>query len=119
MLLREVCIIEKKMTNETIAEFLRPLHESKDKRKRYQKFFLAGDKCYTMEAAKKFKQLKVPTMILWAENDRYLPKSWGRKLYDEIKGAKRFHIIPHCGHFWQEEKAEEFSKYMLEFISSA
>jgi pimeloyl-ACP methyl ester carboxylesterase len=56
-------------------------------------------------------------MIVWGGNDRWLNVSWGRKLYDEIAGARRMEVIPFAGHFLQEEKPELVAKYIREFVS--
>ena len=38
-------------------------------------------------------------------------------LFDEIPGACQFELIPFCGHFWQEEKPEEFTFIIRGFLA--
>lgn len=60
-------------------------------------------------------KVKVPTLILWAENDMLFPTSAAQKLHQNIKGSV-LKTIPKCGHWLQEEKPDEVNKYILEFL---
>lgn len=58
-----------------------------------------------------------PTLILWGENDKFLPVSLGERIHEDITGSK-MQIIPNCGHFIQEDHPEEATKIITEFIGS-
>jgi len=105
-----------KMTNRSIAEYLRPLQNSTQGRARFRKFLLAGHPRYTMQAVEGLKRFDKPTLVIWAADDYYISPSWGKKLAEEIPGVKRFVLVPFAGHFWQEERAPEFSSHMLAFL---
>ena len=104
------------LTKDTIEEYLRPLIESSNSRKRFIKFLLAGNSDSTMKVVSDLKRFDRPTQILWAADDYYVSPSWGRKLFEDITGAKQFELIPFCGHFWQEERPLEFAVFMKEFL---
>ena len=107
----------RKLTDEAIAEYLRPLSEGPEARARFRRFVLAGDKRYTELAAEGLRRFDKPTLVVWAGDDYYLSPSWGRKLYEEIPGAERFEIVPFCGHFWQEERPAEFCAHIGGFLA--
>ncbi|MEH2390146.1 MAG: alpha/beta hydrolase [Nostoc sp.] len=59
--------------------------------------------------------LKVPTLMIWGENDTAL----GKELtYDTAAYVKDFQIkyIPNCGHWVQQEQPELVNQYMREFL---
>ena len=61
--------------------------------------------------------LKIPTLILWGEEDRLVPVAHGIEAARRIPGA-RIHVFPNCGHWPQMERAEEFNKLVLEFLGA-
>lgn len=105
------------LTDFAIDEYTKINRMGPDKFEQFRLFTLAGDCRYTLEAARKFGEFDRPTMIVWGGNDRWLNVSWGRKLYDDIAGARRMEVIPFAGHFLQEEKPELVAKYIREFMS--
>jgi len=63
-------------------------------------------------------KVKVPTLILWAENDMLFPPSVAVRLHHNIPGSV-LKTIPECGHFLQEEKSDEVNRYLVEFLQDA
>ncbi len=53
--------------------------------------------------SKEYKKIKIPTLIIWGENDIVIRKDKAYRLHEDIKNSKLY-IIPHCGHIPQEEK---------------
>ncbi len=106
------------LTDDAIDEYLKFNSMGRSKFEQFRRFALAGDCKYTLKAAERFHTLDCPTMVVWAGNDRWLNVSWGRQLYDDIPGAKRFEVIPFAGHFFQEEKPEICARYIREFMES-
>lgn len=90
--------------------------EGRQRFEQFRRFTLAGDCRYSVEAAQKFGLFDRPTLVIWAGNDRWLNVSWGRRLYEDIAGARRFEVIPFAGHFFQEEKPETCALYIREFM---
>jgi len=59
-----------------------------------------------------------PTLILWGEEDRWLPVSQGQHLHEQICGS-RMVIIPKAGHLPLEERPEESNRAILKFLRIA
>lgn len=105
-----------RLTDASIHEYLRPLTENALRRQNFISFLKAGNSRYTMAYVPELKQFNKPVLILWAADDYYISPSWGARLAEDIPGVVDFKLIPFCGHFWQEEKASEFSSYIHEFL---
>jgi len=60
--------------------------------------------------------LRVPTLILHGEEDRYVPVSWARRAHALIKDSELY-IFPQCGHWLTREKPEEFNRAVLGFLA--
>lgn len=106
------------LSAEVIAEYLRPVRGDAGERERFRQFLLAGSPRYTMAVVPLLRELRVPTLILWAADDRYIPVSWGQKLFETIPGARALEIIPDAGHFWPEEKPAEFAASLARFLGA-
>lgn len=50
-------------------------------------------------------QIRIPTLILWGEADRWIPLANGRRFHRELPDS-RLVILPQCGHVPQEERPE-------------
>lgn len=63
----------------------------------------------------KYKKIKIPTLIIWGEEDKILPVKDGQKLNKDIPNSKLI-IFPKCGHIPLDEKpkktAQEISKFL-------
>lgn len=60
-------------------------------------------------------QLRVPTLIVWGEQDEMIPLSVGRNLHRLIAGSK-LEVIPQCGHLPALERPAEFVRCVLNFL---
>ncbi len=64
------------------------------------------------------RRLAVPTLVLWAAEDRIIPLTIGRRLRKDIPGA-RLASIPDCGHFLQEENPRAVTDHISTFLRDA
>ena len=61
-----------------------------------------------------FHSVKIPTLVIWGENDAITPLREGELIAKTIPGAK-IEIIKNAGHFVFLEKPKEFIKLIKEF----
>jgi pimeloyl-ACP methyl ester carboxylesterase len=61
-------------------------------------------------------RIKIPTLLMWGENDKLLPAAYASVWADHIPQLTRA-LIPHCGHLPHVEKADEVSRVILGFLN--
>ncbi len=64
---------------------------------------------------KNLNTIEKPTLILWGENDTYLPLSLGDRIHNDIMGSQ-MERIPNCGHFVPEDQPELATKIIGAFL---
>lgn len=57
----------------------------------------------------------IPTLIIWGEEDRWIPLQVGYRFRQDMANAT-LSILPQCGHIPQEEKPGETAQLILDFI---
>jgi pimeloyl-ACP methyl ester carboxylesterase len=67
------------------------------------------------EVSKRYKNIKIPTLIIWGDKDVVVRKSTGYRLHRDLKNSK-LKVIEKCGHIPHEEKPKEVLKYILDFL---
>jgi pimeloyl-ACP methyl ester carboxylesterase len=72
---------------------------------------LLGDMREAMHA------LRVPTLLVWGENDPLVPLRYGEAMAQEIAGAKLV-VLPRAAHVAMWDSAEEFNRAVLEFLDA-
>jgi pimeloyl-ACP methyl ester carboxylesterase len=67
------------------------------------------------ELVAKYKDIKVPTLIIWGKQDKIISPKVG-ELLDQAIPASTLKMIDRCGHVPQEEKPEETVPLVLDFL---
>ena len=65
---------------------------------------------------KNLRTIEKPTLILWGEDDTFLPLYLGDLIHKDIKDS-RMERIPNCGHFIQEDQPERATEMIVRFLS--
>ena len=60
-------------------------------------------------------EIRAPTLIIWGENDRWIPLECGYYFRRDIPNS-RLVVIPECGHVPQEEYPEVTASLIVDFI---
>lgn len=66
----------------------------------------------------RLKDLKVPVMTIWGEQDRIIPVSHASIVRQNFPQC-RVHTIPDCGHWPQMEQAEIFNRILIQFLAGS
>lgn len=61
-------------------------------------------------------QIKIPTLLVWGENDHETPVSFGERMRDAISGAKLI-ILKDAGHFCFLDRTEAFVRELVSFLN--
>jgi len=65
--------------------------------------------------AERAKSLQVPTLIIWGEDDQWIPLEIGHR-FDRDLPNSRLVVIPECGHVPQEEYPGVTAQLIIDFI---
>jgi len=60
-------------------------------------------------------RLKIPTLVVWGQEDRIIPVECGELYRQAIPGA-RLEVLPQCGHYPHLEKTEQFVGIVRDFL---
>ena len=74
------------------------------------------DSRYTDEIESRYGELRCPVLILWGEEDRWIPVERGRELAARIPTAT-LRCVPDAGHLVQEDAPEAIVAALLGFLS--
>jgi pimeloyl-ACP methyl ester carboxylesterase len=67
--------------------------------------------------ARRLPLIAAPTLILWGEHDRLIPKSYARRFAQAIKGRSEVKIIAGAGHLAELDAPEAVAAAILQFMS--
>jgi pimeloyl-ACP methyl ester carboxylesterase len=77
-----------------------------------------ADERHTEEIEPLFGCIAAPTLVVWGEDDRWIPAERGRELARRIPGA-RLELLPAAGHLVQEDQPEELVRLLAAHLSSS
>ena len=63
----------------------------------------------------RLRELAVPTLVVWGDDDIYFDPQWGRWLKDTIAGARRLVELKGGRLFFPEERPGEFNEQLRLF----
>ena len=73
-------------------------------------------KRFTDEIEGMYASITRPVLILWGEQDEWIPITKGRKLHQAIPSSE-FHPISNAGHLVQEDAPAMVLSYLIKFFS--
>jgi pimeloyl-ACP methyl ester carboxylesterase len=104
------------VTDELVAAYDRPLAETPGARNTLLRILTEIGPGEMGEIADNLGNIYAPVLILWAEKDPTAPLSIARRLHTDIRGSL-LKTVPDCGHFLTEDRPEEVSRLLLEFLT--
>jgi pimeloyl-ACP methyl ester carboxylesterase len=61
------------------------------------------------------KQIDAPTLIIWGDQDTWVPLSAGEKIHNDLPNSELV-VLENCGHCPMETHSEEFNQILLNFL---
>ena len=110
--LKEVYHDESKLTDKKIDTY-RDLILREDNREA----FIYRSKNKSVDYTDRLNEIKIPTQILWGDNDAWIPVENAKLFAEKIPNVK-VHIMKDTGHIPMEERPEESLKLFVDFIKS-
>ncbi len=113
-------VVDPARLGDAVDEYLRPIARGRspraaaeEARERLRRFTLAGDPRHTLDVLPRLREASPPALVLWGEQDRFLPVDLGRRLARELHAP--FEAVPGCGHFLPEERPDVLVERILSF----
>ena len=103
------------MTDEETVPYVEPWRGEEGQAAFYRQI-AQNDHRDTAEAESLYGRIERPVLVVWGEEDRWLPLEVGEKLHSMIPGS-RFETIPACAHLAQEDATEAVLGRLTEFLS--
>jgi pimeloyl-ACP methyl ester carboxylesterase len=63
-----------------------------------------------------YARIERPVMIVWGEEDRWIPLEKGEQLHKAIPGSQ-LRTIPRCAHLAQEDAPETVAAFLTDFFA--
>ena len=100
-------------TDDIIREYLKPWQGREGKRALIR---VAAGPTEKETLSLDLSAIRVPSLIVWAEQDAFLPMEAAERLERDFGGPTQLKTIPDCGHFLQEENPQEVARLMTAFL---
>lgn len=101
------------LPDDAIEEYLRPIRD-RDGWIRFTRTMLGLDARTTRDLPRPLHTVDLPARVVWGADDPFLPAGIGRRLADDLPGA-RLRLFDHCGHWVPEERPDELAGVICEF----
>jgi pimeloyl-ACP methyl ester carboxylesterase len=105
----------KPIDNETLEEIVRPWTGTEGKAAFYRQIAQADSK-YTDEIQVKYNAIHQPVLILWGEEDKWIPVEQAHSLHQLIPNSKLV-TVPQAGHLVIEERPEILVREIKDFLN--
>lgn len=112
--LRQVLHDDSLVTAERVAEYLAPAQRPGT----YAALRSLGRslRASTPEFEHALAAVRAPTLVVWGDDDRWIPLADADRFVSAIAGARKV-VIADCGHLPQEEKPEELARVLIDFLA--
>ena len=105
----------KPISNETLHEIILPWTGAEGKAAFYRQIAQADSK-YTDEIQAKYSAIHQPVLILWGEEDKWIPVEQAHSLHKKIPNSKLV-TVPQAGHLVIEERPEILVREIKDFLN--
>lgn len=112
--LKDVYFDDSKVDDILVDEYARFLNKTN-----YMKVLASLSADYFSEEfynmTRRYGEIKSEVLIIWGENDQWLPVDFGRRLNSRIPGST-LQVIEECGHLPHQEKPHIVNPMMIDFL---
>jgi pimeloyl-ACP methyl ester carboxylesterase len=105
-----------RLTEEDLEEYLRPVRDEEGSA-RFFRFLRALEGVGLSDRGEELGRLEIPVMILWGEDDPFLPVELAERLSDLFPRASAA-VLPGCSHFLPEDAPDTVAPLVFQFLRS-
>jgi pimeloyl-ACP methyl ester carboxylesterase len=107
--------LAREIPDEVTAAWVEPARTDAAVRRDLIRFMKAVDNAIAIDAAKRFAQLKVPSLVVWAQDDRFFPRELGERLAAALPNA-RLEPVANSRTFVSEDQPEALADLIRGFV---
>ena len=107
------------LTDEVFRVYVDPLRASEQTRDNFHRYWLAFDNRHTVAIEPLLRQLRVPTLIVWALEDIFFGVQWAHWLKSTIPGTEPVVEVPGAKLFFPEDRPQALLDPLTAFLASA
>lgn len=107
------------LTDEVYRAYIDPLRASSESRDNFHRYWLAFDNAQTRRIEARLRELRVPTLVVWALDDIFFDVKWAHWLGRTIPGTVRVTGVPGAKLFFPEDRPQALLGPLWEFLWSA
>jgi pimeloyl-ACP methyl ester carboxylesterase len=104
------------MSDEALGPYIEPWLGAEGQKAFYRQI-LQNDPRYTDQVQPLYARIERPVMIVWGEEDRWIPLERGQQLHQTISGSQ-LRTIPLCAHLAQEDAPGAVAELLTGFFAS-
>ncbi len=67
---------------------------------------------------KRLRLIKAPTLLLWGEHDKIMPRAYAEVFAKGIVGPTKLQVIPGAGHLADLDKPAEVARHIVDFLNA-
>lgn len=105
------------VTDEVYRVYIDPLRATAQSRDNFHRYWLAFDNKQTLAIEPRLRELRVPTLIVWALDDIFFDLKWAYWLKDCIPGAVRVVEVPGAKLFFPEDRPQALLGPLQSFLA--
>ncbi|MET0273337.1 MAG: alpha/beta hydrolase [Phenylobacterium sp.] len=98
------------VSDATIDAYLQPYLANPDRLRDLARFVAAFDNRQTTAIEGQLRDLQIPSLVVWGDDDVYFDRKWGRWLKDTLPAARRLVELQGARLFFPEERPEAFNR---------
>jgi pimeloyl-ACP methyl ester carboxylesterase len=107
--------LAREIPDEVTGAWIEPARTDASIRGDLIRFMKAMDNSIAIEAAQRFAQLKVPSLVVWAQDDRFFPRELGERLAAALPNA-RLEPVTNSRTFVSEDQPEALADLIRGFV---
>src|SRR5262245_12351559 len=106
------------LTDEVYRVYIDPLRATQESRNNFHRYWIAFDNAQTRAIEAALRQVKVPTLVVWALDDIFFDVKWAHWLQKTIPGVERVIEVPGARLFFPEDRPQALTKPLRSFLAS-
>jgi pimeloyl-ACP methyl ester carboxylesterase len=105
-----------RVTPDLLDEWVRPFSDQAGRRAYLRAARALNNKDLTVRSSD-IRAIRIPTLIVWGANDKFLEKTWADKLKGKIEGSV-VQVIDPGGHFLPIDRPDALVPLLMQFLSA-